>query len=246
MCRGLFKRSEAIEYADMPPCIGSIVKCFNHFFCDESGCHPERITEHVTNVRALSSAEPPMPGEYQVLDGAVFRFAWLYGYAEHMKHESSDPQWLAMRARWRASARTFPVQFKMIQDLTLAKIKLDQNVKMNEKVGGLTGYKLVFITARIAKDLKDAQQPSGQMDVYNHMMKVQWCDADRPTKGAVQMHLKIYARLSPKILRFLEALESHFGRAHGLNNLSNLDMVCQKTACKDASAATRHVRVILC
>ena len=55
-----------------------------------------------------------------------------------------------------------------------------------------------------------------------------------PDRKKIEVHLKIAARLTPAVIDCLDELESLFGRKHPLGSVINLDIVCQKTSCKNS------------
>ena len=105
------------------------------------------------------------------------------------------------------------------------KLQLDQDLK------------LLRMTAKIQKDLKEDGKTWTVDAVYAELCKVSWAEEMKHSTVAVQ--LKVHKRITPHAARLLSLLESHFGKHHPLAALQGLDQVCQKTASKDDAASAR-------
>ncbi|CAE7568306.1 Nek5 [Symbiodinium sp. CCMP2592] len=238
----------ALEHPDMPPCLGAIVRCYNHFFIDAASqqVKPEAILGFTTTCRVIAKDSLPEPGDFQVMDGAAFRLAWLYGYGQHMlsKATMEAKAWDALLGRWRQSSRTFVVKLeladKSVND-NRKKLQLDQNIKANASLQGLVGYKLVRMTAKVQEGLKADRKLCTVDAVFAELSKVAWSEDDKPKRSTVEVQLKVNNRVNDRCARLLTVLESHYGKGHCLASLQGLDMICQKTASKDDTASARFL-----
>ena len=186
----------------------------------------------------------PEAGEFQVMDGAAFRLAWIYGYGLHiLSKPSMEPKaWDDLLGRWRRSSTAFVARLEL-QDKSSngnrKKLQLDQNIKATEALQGLVGYKLVRMTAKVQADLK-ADRKAWTVDaVFAELSRVKWAEAEKLKRSTVDVQLKVNSRVNDACSRLLAVLESHFGKQHTLASLQGLDMICQKTASKNEAASSR-------
>ena len=237
--------AQALEYTDIPPTMGSVIRAYKHFFVvagPREAVSPEAILNTTTHCRVTHGLEMPKAGDFMPLDGACFRLAWMYGYGLHLSKENSMDKsaWQSLLDRWRQSAGMFVVNLELLPEAQKAmtkKLQLDQDLKANESLQGLVGFKLLRMTAKIQKDLKEDGKTWTVDAVYAELCKVSWAEEMKHSTVAVQ--LKVHKRITPHAARLLSLLESHFGKHHPLAALQGLDQVCQKTASKDDAASAR-------
>ena len=215
-------KAEVFEHSDMIPVLGSIQRAYHQYFEDTG---PEAIAKFQTTIRSSSAEWAPEARQLQVLDGAVFRFAWLYGYVLHLKDDKS-------LERWRRSSLQIPVRYELqIKDIEIRKLQLDQELKNLPKYAGLFGYKMTRAAAKIQAELKAQNLPSTYDDVFKHMCSIKFTDDDKPSKTSVSMSLKIHSRLTTHCVHVLDRMESQWGNSHPFALLAGLDAICSKTAC---------------
>ncbi|CAE7458862.1 Nek5 [Symbiodinium sp. CCMP2592] len=212
----------ALEHQDMIPVIGTVKRCYNHFFAKAG---PAAMMQFPTVVQAKSCEEVPEKGFFDTMDGGVFRLAWLFGYSMCLQ----DP---AELAKYRASALSIPVVFEMVSgSVVLKKIQLDQNKKAEEVFAGLIGYKLTRMAVKAQEELRSKNRPCGQEQVFEYLNAgVQWTSEDAVSLKSVQMAIKVHGRLSPHACNILDQFESIFGKGHPFCLVQGIDAVCQKTA----------------
>ena len=221
------KETKAFEHQDMIPVIGSVRRCLEHFF--QEG--PESILKFPTVVRCTTAGAPPTPGCYEVLDGTIYRLAFLLGYAE-AKEAGEDLE------RWRNAFATFPVKFELITDesqLLKKKLQYDQDKKAAPEFAGLSPHRLAQAILNVQNMLKDKLLPSVADHVYLYLKSTKWSSEDQISKTSVGTSLK----LSERCKKLLECFENHFSKDHVFATLSAIDVLCQKTSCKDDGQAAR-------
>ncbi|CAE7212244.1 ygeX [Symbiodinium sp. KB8] len=231
---------EAIEHVDMLPLFGAIVNFHDRFFDRE----PENLRKWNTLI-SVRSESMPYPNEYEVLNGSIWRFAFLYGYARSLSLDTDD-----LRDRCRAAARSFPVKFQWATDSSLIRqrVQEDQNLKSARELAGLPIHRLSRVVVHIQKELKDAGKACKPEDIHKYLNEVKWSSADGKefSKSGVASAVKIQGRLTEKSMRLLDAMESYAGNGkHPFSTLSALDVCCQKTNVRDSDLAGRLLEFCL-
>ena len=215
----------------MIPVLGSIRRCFDHFFKEG----PQSILKFTSVVRCSTAGAPPNPGCYEVLDGTIYRLAFLLGYAEAVEHAQD-------LTSWRDCFATFPVQFELIPDetqLMKKKLQYDQDKKAAPEFAGLSPHRVAQAILNVQTMLKDKLLPSKAEHVYEYLKSINWSSADQISKTSVGTSIKVANRLTERSKKLLECFENHFAKGHVFSTLSALDVLCQKTACKDEEQAGR-------
>ena len=226
--------SKAIEHLDMVPVFGSIVK-FHDRFLDQG---PETLRKFTTLI-SVRSESLPFPNEYEILNGSIWRFAFLYGYARSLEQDD-------LRDRFRKAARSFPVTFQWATDSSLIRqrVQEDQNLKSKRELAGLPIHRLSKVVVHVQKELKDGGKGFKAEDVYKYLNEVKWSAVDGKefSKTGVTSAIKIQGRLTQRAVRLLDCMEAYLGSGkHPFGSLSALDVVCQKTNVRDGELSGKQL-----
>ena len=218
----------------MMPLFGSIVSFHDRFLDKE----PENLRRFTTLI-SVRSESMPFPNEYDILNGSIWRFAFLYGYARSLEQDD-------LRDRFRAAARSFPVKFQWATDSSLIRqrVQEDQNLKSARELAGLPIHRLSKVVVHIQKELKDGGRSFKAEDVYKYLTEVKWSSADGKdfSKSGVASAVKIQGRLTERATRLLDCMEAYLGSGkHPFGTLSALDVVCQKTNVRDGELSGRQL-----
>ena len=219
-----------MEHPHLWPAFGAIEKAYAHFFVKADGCVDPWVLSRGNNatvVRATNQSTPPNAGNVEVLSQTTLRLAFMYGRIQADKK---------LAVEFHRAARSIAVQFMFLpheDDSRRKRFELEENIKASGALFCLIGYKEALNTQEVRDFLKKSNRPATSEAVAQWYSKVKFAES-APDRKKIEVHLKIAGRLNDAVVDVLGDLESRYGRKHPLGSVVNLDIVCQKTSCKNS------------